>query len=74
MCHHTLIIYDTKNPFVFKFTNKCFFLPLRNARAIGTSRKENGRKLSILGLSLSEISLRVPTPQPPVRHKDIGIT
>jgi len=51
-----------------------YILPLRIVRAIGTSRKENGKKLSILGLSPSDISLRVPTPQPPVRHNDIGIT
>jgi len=41
---------------------------------MATSRRENGKKLSILGLSPSNISFRVPTPQPPVRHNEIGIT
>lgn len=50
------------------------FLPLRIALAIATSRIENGKKLSRLGLSLSNILFLVPTPQPPVRHNDIGIT
>ncbi len=52
----------------------CFLLPLRIALAIATSRKENGRKLSIFGLSPSKISFLVPIPQPPVRHNEIGIT
>lgn len=52
--------------------NSC--LPLKIFRAIGTSRKENGKRLSKFGLSSSDNSFRVPTPQPPVRHSDIGIT
>ena len=41
---------------------------------MATSRKENGKKLSILGPSLSKILFRVPTAHPPVRHNEIGIT
>lgn len=49
-------------------------LPFRIVRAIGTSRKENGKKLSMLGPSPSDASFLVPIPQPPVRHKEIGMT
>ena len=51
-----------------------FDLPLRIARAMGISRNENGKKFSILGPSPSDVSPRVPTPQPPVRHNEIGMT